>query len=78
MENETTIRNDPARKISIDGETLRERGVPTFKESSEAYLGDLVAMTEMIERGATLEEVAKAFPFYSGNQIIALAGRWDE
>ncbi len=38
----------------------------------------LIKMAEMIERGANLEEVAKAFPFYSGNQIADLVGGWDE
>ncbi len=37
-----------------------------------------VAMAELIGKGATLEEVARAFPFYSGNQIADLVGGWED
>jgi len=59
MENDTTIRTDPNRKLSIDGETL-------------------VRMAEMLHAGAKLEDLARAFPFYSGNQIADLVEGWEE
>ena len=59
MENETTIRTDPNRKLSIDGETL-------------------VKMAEMLHAGAKLHDLARAFPFYSGNQIADLIEGWED
>jgi len=59
----------------MENEATTIRTDPNRKISIDG--ATLVAMAEMIEKGANLEQVARAFPFYSGNQIADLIDGWE-